>query len=84
MQRLKIKSTTLDKSVKGIKLRDFLVGLGVGLILLGAGGLWDLGVIKADWPMYPMPFETMLLPRWLAGDLFFLLIVIGTIVLLVL
>jgi len=84
MRRLKIKSTTLDKSIKGIKLRDFLVGLGVGLILLGAGGLWDLAVIKANWPQYPMPFEIMLLPRWLAGDLFFALTVIGTIILLVL
>jgi len=84
MRRLKIKSATLDKSIKGIKLRDFLVGLGVGLILLGAGGLWDLAVFKANWQLYPMPFELIWLPRWLAGDLFFCLIIMGTIILLVL
>jgi len=84
MRRLKLRYAILDKSIKGIKLRDFLVGLGVGLILLGAGGLWDLAVIKADWKLYPMPFELIWLPRWIAGDLFFCLIIIGTIILLVL
>jgi len=58
--------------------------LGVGLILLGTGGLWDLAVIKADWPMYPMPYELLWMPRYMAADLFFGLVVIGTIILLVL
>jgi len=84
VKKLKLKSVILEKKVLRIKIRDLLVCLGVGLILLGAGGLWDLGVIKANWELYPMPFELIWLPRWIAGDLFFALIVIGTIILLVL
>jgi len=84
MCMLKLKSVILEKKVYKVKIRDLLIGLGTGLILLGAGGLWDLAVIKADWPMYPMPFTLLWLPRWMAADLFFALIVIGTIILLVL
>ncbi|RLG51676.1 MAG: hypothetical protein DRO00_06880 [Thermoproteota archaeon] len=62
--------------------RDFLIGFAVALILLGAGGFWDLAVIKQDWELYPLPFELVLLPRYIAGDLFFLLIVVGMFILL--
>jgi hypothetical protein len=67
---------------RGLRIRDFLLGLAITLILLGTGGFWDLAVVKQNWDSYPLPFETMVLPRWQAGDLFFTLIVLGMFILL--
>jgi len=76
MIRIKIRNR------KDLKIRDFLIGLGVTLILLGCGGFWDLAVIKQDWRMYPFPFELFSLPRCKAADLFFALVVCGMSILL--
>ena len=65
------------------ELRDFLIGFAVMLILLGAGGLWDLAVIKANWSEYPLPFELIWLKRWIAADLFFTMVVLGSLILLI-
>ncbi|RLG53732.1 MAG: hypothetical protein DRO00_03120 [Thermoproteota archaeon] len=70
------------ENVKGLRIRDFLLGLAITFILLGTGGFWDLAVVKQNWDRYPLPFETIVLPRSQAGDLFFTLIVLGMFILL--
>ena len=46
--------------------KKILFAIYTTLILLGMFTLWDLGVVKPDWAVYPLPFEVMRIPKWSA------------------
>ena len=53
----------------------------LAIIIFCCWGLWDLAIYKTS-GMYPLPFEIVKLPRYIAGDLFVTLIFISTIIIL--
>lgn len=59
---------------------NMLVGLYTTLVLLGVSSLWDIGVTKARWTFYPLPFsndQTWAIPRDLAVVAFIVMILAG-------
>jgi len=61
--------------------RKILLYFAVFLICFSLWGFWDLAIYKANWQMYPMPFEVTYLPRHIAADLFVTTTLIGMFIL---